>query len=151
MPNLLSRARFQRSYPRGKESVLVNMYTDSLIRIKNALARKKERVKIPYSKFDLEILDALSKAGYLESVARKGRGVRRIIEVKLRYRDDGVPAISGIKFVSRPSRRIFSGYREVKRSHQGYGNFLISTPEGVMTDKEVKRKKVGGQVLFEIW
>lgn len=127
------------------------MYTDALIRIKNSLARGKEKVKIPYSRFDLEILDTLSKAGYLDSVVRKGRGVRRIIEIKLKYKDGGVPSISGIKFVSRPSRRLFSGYREIKRSHQGYGNFLISTPDGVMTDREAKKKKVGGQVLFEIW
>ena len=127
------------------------MYTDTLIRIKNSLARGKERVKIPYSRFDLEILDALSKAGYLESATRKGRGVRRIIEVKLKYDDGGAPSIAGIKFVSRPSRRLFSGYREIKRSHQGYGNFFISTPGGVVTDVEAKKKKVGGQVLFEIW
>lgn len=127
------------------------MYTDTLIRIKNSLARGKERVKIPYSRFDLEILDALSRAGYLESVTRKGRGVRRIIEVKLKYDDGGTPSIAGIKFVSRPSRRLFAGYREIKRSHQGYGNFLISTSGGIMTDVEARKKKVGGQVLFEIW
>ncbi len=126
-------------------------YTDTLIRIKNSLARKKERVKLPYSSFDLEILDKLTKAGYLDAVMRKGRGIKRIIEVKLKYRDDGTPSISGIKFVSRSSRRIYSGYRDIKRSHQGYGNFLISTPEGIMTDTEAKKKKVGGQVLFEIW
>lgn len=127
------------------------MYTDSLIRIKNSLARRKDRVKLPYSRFDLEILDALSKAGYLESVARKGRGVRRIIEVKLKYKNDGLPFISGIKFISRPSRHIYTGYREIKKSHQGYGAYVISTPQGIMTDTEVKKKKVGGQVLFEIW
>lgn len=127
------------------------MYTDTLIRIKNALARGKERIKLPYSKFDLEVLDVLSKAGYLDSVTRKGRGARRIIEVKLKYKDESVPAISGIKFVSRPSRRLYSGYREIKKSRQGYGNFLLSTPEGIMIDKEARRRKVGGQVLFEIW
>ena len=127
------------------------MYTDTLIRIKNSLARGRERVKIPYSKFDLEILDTLSKAGYLDSVARKGRGTRRIVEIKLKYNDVGAPSISGIKFIIRPSRPLFSGYREIKRSRQGYGNFLLSTPEGVMTDREAKKKKVGGQVLFEIW
>lgn len=127
------------------------MYTDTLIKIKNSLARKKERVKLPYSKFDMEVLDSLLKAGYLESVARKGRGVRRIIEVKLKYADDGTPSIKGVKFISRPSRRIFSGYRDIKKSRQGYGSFLLSTPEGVMTDAQAKKKKVGGQVLFEIW
>ena len=127
------------------------MYLDSLIRIKNSLARGKERAKLPYSKFDLEILDTLSRAGYLESVTRKGRGTRRIIEVKLKYKDDGLPSISGMKFISRPSRRIYTGYREIKRSHQGYGNYVLSTPQGVMTNIEARRKKIGGQILFEIW
>ncbi|MBI2506722.1 MAG: 30S ribosomal protein S8, partial [Candidatus Colwellbacteria bacterium] len=59
------------------------MYLDSIIRIKNAGARKKERVKIPYSRFDLEVLESLAKLDYVDSVTRKGRGVKRIIEVKL--------------------------------------------------------------------
>lgn len=127
------------------------MYTDTLIRIKNSLTRGKERVKLPYSKFDLEVLETLAKSGYLESVARKGRGTKRIIEVKLKYKEGGSPSIMGIKFISRPSRRIFSGYRAIRKSHQGYGSYLLSTPQGVMTDAEARRKKVGGQVLFEIW
>ncbi|MBI2013074.1 MAG: 30S ribosomal protein S8 [Candidatus Colwellbacteria bacterium] len=127
------------------------MYTDTLIRIKNSLARGKERVKLPYSRFDLEVLDALSRVGYLDLVTRKGRGTRRIIEVKLKYREDGLPFISGIKFVSRPSRRIYTGYREIKKSRQGYGNYVLSTPQGIMTEGEARKKKVGGQVLFEIW
>jgi len=127
------------------------MYWDSLIRIKNALQRKKDRVKLPYSKFDLAILELLAKEGYLESASRKGRGLKRIIEAKLKYREDGTPTISGIKFISRPSRRLYGGYRRLKRSHQGHGRFIISTPQGVMTDMEARRKKVGGQILFEIW
>ena len=127
------------------------MYLDTLIRIKNSLARGKERVKLPYSRFDLEVLDALSRVGYLDLVTRKGRGTRRIIEVKLKYSEDGLPSISGIKFVSRPSRRIYTGYREIKKSRQGYGNYVLSTPQGIMTEGEARKKKVGGQVLFEIW
>ncbi len=127
------------------------MYWDSLIRIKNGLERGHEKVKIPYSKFDMNILEVLAKEGYVESVARKGRGVRRIIDVRLKYEESGAPSISGLKFVSRPSRRLYSGYRKVKKSHQGYGDFVLSTPRGVLTGKEARRKKVGGQVLFEIW
>lgn len=108
-------------------------------------------MKLPYSRFDLEVLDALSRVGYLDLVTRKGRGTRRIIEVKLKYREDGLPFISGIKFVSRPSRRIYTGYREIKKSRQGYGNYVLSTPQGIMTEGEARKKKVGGQVLFEIW
>jgi small subunit ribosomal protein S8 len=127
------------------------MYWDTVIRIKNALERGYDRVKIPYSRFDLNILESLVKEGYLESATRKGRGVKRIIDVKLKYDSDGKPAITGVKFVSRPSRRLYSGYREIKASRQGYGNFILSTPQGVLTDKEARHKKFGGQVLFEIW
>ncbi|MFH1694448.1 MAG: 30S ribosomal protein S8 [Patescibacteria group bacterium] len=126
------------------------MYHDTLIRVKNGLMRGKQRVKVPYSHLDYSILEALVKDGYLDSIQRKGRGVKRIIDIKLKY-DQDEPAISEIKFVSRPSRRIYTGYKEIKSSHQGYGRFILSTPEGIMDDKEAKKKRVGGQLLFEIW
>jgi len=127
------------------------MYWDSIIRVKNGLDRGFERVKVPYSSLDMSVLDSLAREGYVESVTRKGRGVKRIIDVKLKYEADGKPAISGINFVSKPSRRLYSGYKNIKASRQGYGHYILSTPDGVLTDEEAKRKKVGGQVLFEIW
>jgi len=127
------------------------MYWDSIIRVKNGLERGYERVKVPYSRFDMDIFESLAKEGYIESASRKGRGVKRIIDVKLKYNGEGKPAISGVKFISRPSRRMYSGYKDIKSSRQGFGHYLLSTPEGVLTDSEAKKKKVGGQVLFEIW
>ena len=127
------------------------MYWDSIIRVKNGLDRGFERVKVPYSSLDMSVLDSLAREGYVESVTRKGRGVKRIIDVKLKYEADGRPAISGINFVSKPSRRLYSGYKNIKASRQGYGHYILSTPDGVLTDEEAKKKKVGGQVLFEIW
>jgi len=99
----------------------------------------------------MNILESLVGEGYLESVTRKGRGVRRIIDVKLKYDEEGEPVINGVKFISKPSRRIYLGYRDIKASHQGYGHYIISTPQGVITDKEARKRKIGGQVLFEIW
>lgn len=127
------------------------MYWDSIIRVKNGLERGHERVKVPYSSFDMNIFESLANKGYIESASRKGRGVKRIIDVKLKYDDNGKPAISGVRFVSRPSRRLYSGYKELKSSRQGFGHYILSTPEGVFADDEAKKKKVGGQVLFEIW
>jgi len=127
------------------------MYWDSIIRVKNGLDRGFERVKVPYSSLDMSVLDSLAREGYVESVTRKGRGIKRIIDVKLKYEADGKPAISGINFVSKPSRRLYSGYKNIKASRQGYGHYILSTPDGVLTDEEAKKKKVGGQVLFEIW
>jgi len=127
------------------------MYWDSVIRVKNGLERGHEKVKVPYSSFDMNIFESLAKEGYIESASRKGRGVKRIIDIKLKYDSDGNPAIKGVKFVSRPSRRLYSGYKDIKASRQGFGRYILSTPEGVLTDREARRKKVGGQVLFEIW
>jgi small subunit ribosomal protein S8 len=127
------------------------MYHDTLIRIQNGLMRGKQRVKMPYSQFDYGILELLVNIGYLESIQRKGRGVKRIIDVKLKYDSDKEPAISKVKLVSRPSRQMYTGYSKIKPSHQGYGHFVISTPQGVMTGAEAKKKKIGGQLLFEIW
>ena len=126
------------------------MYHDTLIRIKNSIMRGRQRVKAPYSRLDYEILEKLVEKGYLESIQRKGRGVGRIIDVKLK-RTEGQPAISDVKFISKPSRKIYMGYREIKPPRQGYGHYILSTPEGIMDNEEAKKKKIGGQVLFEIW
>ena len=92
------------------------MYWDSIIRVKNGLERGYEKVKVPYSSFDMNIFESLVKEGYVESATRKGRGVKRIIDIKLKYDNNGDPAISGVKFVSRPSRRLYSGYKDIKAS-----------------------------------
>jgi small subunit ribosomal protein S8 len=127
------------------------MYIDMLTRIKNALMRKMPRVKVPYSATNLAISEALVKHGYLVSAVRKGRGVKRIIDIELKYSENGTPAVTAIKLVSKPSRRIYAGYRDIKRSHHGYGNYILSTPQGIKSDVEARREKIGGEILFEIW
>ena len=127
------------------------MYIDTLIRIKNALERKKERIKVSYSRLDESILESLVKHGLLEEASRKGRGVKRIIEIKLKYDKDNKPVISNIKILSKSSRRMYIGWKDVKKSRQGYGHYFLSTPKGIMAGCEARRNKVGGELLFEIW
>jgi len=117
----------------------------------NALQRNKERVKVPYSKMDLEVLDSLAKYNYLDEVSRKGRGVKRIIDIKLKYDQEHKPVISSIKLISRPSKKIYLGWRDIKKSKQGYGNYFLSTPKGIMSGYEARKNKIGGELLFEIW
>ena len=126
------------------------MYWNTLTKIKNALAKKHDRVKVSSNKLDLAIAEALVKYGYIESAAKKGKGVKKIIDIRLKYKD-GAPAISGIKFFSRPSRRVYMGYADMKKSKSGYGYFFFSTPMGLMTNIEARKNKVGGELLFEIW
>ncbi len=126
------------------------MYIDLLIQLKNAQAVKKESIKVPYSKMDEQILGILEKNDYIDNFEKKGRGVKRLIDIKLKY-ETNRETINGFKLISKPSRRIYIGYREIKPVKGGYGLLIISTPKGVMTAKEAKRAKMGGEALFEIW
>src|SRR3989338_1412473 len=126
------------------------MYTNVLTQLKNAQQAKKERIRVPYSKMDMAVLEVLAKSGYLSEASKKGRLPKRIIEIKLKY-EDGKGVISGIKFVSKPSRKLYVGYKELMPVKQGYGLAVISTSKGIMTAKEARNMKLGGEVLFEIF
>jgi len=124
---------------------------DMLIRIKNAQAVKKDAVSFGYSGVKWEIAQTLKSSGYIESVVRKGKRVKKLIEVKLLYDANGVPRITHTRRISKLSKRVYRGYREIYSVRNGFGAAVYSTPKGLMTDKEARSKKVGGEILFEIW
>ncbi|MEK7636020.1 MAG: 30S ribosomal protein S8 [Patescibacteria group bacterium] len=126
------------------------MYINLLIQLKNAQAVKKENIKFPYSKTDLAVAEVLTANKFIDSFEKKGRGVRRILDIKLKYANNK-GAINGLIFISKPSRKIYLGYKEIKPVKYGYGIMVISTSNGIMTDKEAKKNKVGGEALFKIW
>ncbi len=123
---------------------------DMINRIKNAQAVSKKTVKIPYSSLKHEIAKALKKENWILSLEKKGKIPNKIIEIELKY-DDNEPAISGIKRVSTPGQRIYSQATDIKRVRSGAGMALISTSKGIMSDKEARFKKNGGEILFQIW
>lgn len=123
--------------------------SDMLVALKNAQAVYKETVKIPFSKIKYEICKILEKKGFVEEVKVRGRK-KKIIIVKLKY-DGKVPAISGVRKISKPGQRIYISAKEIKPSKSGYGIFIISTSKGLLTDKEAKKLNVGGELLCEIW
>ena len=127
------------------------MYTDLITRIRNAQQAKKDFVKIMYTNESFAIAEVLARASYIDSVSKKGRMPKRILEIKLRYGEDGAGAIRGASFISKPSLRRYVGYRELLKVKQGYGISVISTPKGVMTGSEARKEKVGGELLFAIW
>ena len=124
---------------------------DFVIRLKNAVAVKKSVVSVPFSNFKLAIAEKLREAGYVQTIEKKGRKVQKILEVVLKYGESGEPAISGVKRVSKPGRRVYRGSNEIVPVHYGHGSLFLSTPKGVMTGKEARKQKLGGEVLFEIW
>lgn len=126
------------------------MYTGLLAQIKNAQAVKKEGLKVIYSKQAEKILEILVGGKYIEKFEKKGRGAKKNLAIYLKY-DGGQGVISGTKFISKPSRRIYLGYKEIRPVKSGYGMLVVSTSKGIMTGKEARKMKLGGEALFEIW
>ena len=127
------------------------MYTDLLTKIKNAQKAKKAVIKVPYSNNDLAVAELLVKHKLLDNVSKKGRLPKRVMEIKLRYEANGIGVIRGLKFLSKPSRRLYACYKELKPVKQGYGLLALSTPKGILDGKSAKKEKVGGELMFQIW
>lgn len=126
------------------------MYINLLTQIKNAQAVKKESIKLPYSKMDEKVLDILKANGYIDDFEKKGKGAKKILEIYLKQKD-GEVRVERIKFISKPSRRIYIGYEKIRPVRHGYGLNVLSTPKGILTGREARKNKVGGEILFEIW
>ncbi len=121
-----------------------------VIMIKNASNAKHDVVSFPYSKIKYEIVLSLEKAGFIKSVAKKAKKNVQMIEVGLLYKDN-VARIHDIERVSKVSRRTYIGLADLKPVKNGLGVRVLSTPKGVMTDKEAKKEHVGGEVILSIW
>lgn len=123
---------------------------DMLTVIRNAQSVSKEAVKVPFSKFKFEIAKTLEKNGFVGKVEKKGRGIKRVIEIDLKYKDK-MPVISNIKRISKPGQRIYSSSKDIKSVRSGYGISVISTPKGLMTNREARKQNIGGEIICEIW
>lgn len=123
-----------------------------LIRIKNAQRARKETVQFGYSKIKWNIARVLEEAGYIGSAMRKGRKNKKLIEAELLY-DEATqnPRISEIRRISKLGRRAYRGYREIFAPKGGFGVAVYSTPRGLLTDRQARKEKIGGEILFEIW
>ncbi len=124
---------------------------DFIIRLKNAGAVKHESVTLPYSKLKAAIAKVLEKAGYIASVNKSGKKTNKTLTVELLYKKDGSTRISEVKRISKPGRRIYRSLKEIFPVRYGKGSTILSTSKGIMTDKEAREKKLGGEALFEIW
>ncbi|MEK7664699.1 MAG: 30S ribosomal protein S8 [Patescibacteria group bacterium] len=124
--------------------------TDMLNIIRNAKALLKEEILVPFSKIKYEIAGILSKEGFVGEIKKNIKEKNKEIKIFLKY-ENGVSAISGLKRVSKPGQRIYSKSSELKRVRGGYGISIVSTPKGLMTNKEARKQKLGGEILLEIW
>jgi len=121
--------------------------TDMLNRIRNAQAVSHETVSIPFSNVKFEIAKILKKQGLVLEVEKKGRVPKKIIEIVLKYPSDMI----GLKRVSKPGQRIYAGAKEIRNTKGRYALLIVSTPKGLMTGREARKNKVGGEIICEIW
>lgn len=124
---------------------------DMLTLIRNAQAANKETVSVPYSKIKMEIAKVLAKEKLIKEADHKGRKIKKTIDIVLNYNNSGRPAITSLKRVSKPSRRIYSPASKIKRIRQGFGFQILSTPKGILTSKEARREKTGGEIICEVY
>lgn len=121
-----------------------------LIGMKNANRALRESIIVPESKHCLAIAEKLSKEGFVGAISKKTRRGRPVFEVVL-LSEDRMPKITEVKRISKPSRRMYMGTHEVRSVKNGKGLLVLSTPKGILTDKEARKEHVGGEVLFSIW
>ena len=124
---------------------------DMLTRIRNANIAFKEHLFLPASKMNEAICSILQAEGYVRSYARAGEGVHQVLKVELKYDKDRTRTITGLRRVSKPGRRVYAKRGKLPRVLGGLGIAILSTSQGLMTDREASRKGIGGEVLAEVW
>lgn len=130
-----------------------NPVGDFITRIKNAASASRAEVSVPYSKTKEEVAKVLVKEGYLSDVRHDAK--ERLLVVALTYKERApagkIPAITGTKNVSKPGVRIYAGAKEIPLVAGGIGITIISTSNGIMSNKEAKKKGLGGEVIAKVW
>ena len=124
--------------------------SDMLTRIRNAQAVKKAELVLPYSNMKFGIAKILEKEGFVEQVSQITEAKFPNIQIRLKY-TNGVPAITSIQRISRPGRRVYTKSEDLKNVLSGLGCSVVSTPNGLMTNKEAHARHLGGEVICEVF
>ncbi len=124
---------------------------DMLTRIRNANSAKHDSVKIPASNMKKAIAQILVDEGYIKSFTVEEDGKQGIIDVQLKYGPNKSQVITGLRRVSKPGLRIYTNVEDMPKVMKGLGIAILSTPKGIMTDKDARKANVGGEVLAFIW
>lgn len=125
---------------------------DMLSKVQNAARAGHEKVDTPASKMKLEIVKILKTEGYIKNFKKvQDDDGHSIIRIFLKYDDMNKSVIHGMKKISTPGRRVYSGYKDLPRVYNGYGTLIISTSSGVTTGKKASEKMVGGELICTVW
>ena len=131
--------------------VTTDPIADMLTRIRNAGSSKHKTVDIPSSKMKKAVAEILLKEGYIASYEEIKDNVQGVIRITLKYTENGTKVIAGLKRISKPGLRVYASNDQLPRVLNGLGIALISTSKGIMTDKEARAAKLGGEVLAYVW
>jgi small subunit ribosomal protein S8 len=127
----------------------MDQIANMLIAIKNGGLVKKTTVTLPASKLKSAILELLKEEGYIKTYVVQ-EGVKPTVEVVLAYKKD-MPKIQGVTRISKQSKRVYTGVKDIKPFKYGHGMAVLSTPKGILSDKQARKEQVGGELLFTIW
>jgi len=138
--------------------MMTDPIADMLTRIRNGAGARKVSVDVPWSRHKEAIARVLVDEGYLAEAAlvqeKSGEGQRQpfpVLRIGLRYDQGRLPVISGIRRVSRPSLRVYVGHGDVPAVRRGLGVSILSTPNGILPDREARRQRVGGEIICQVW
>ncbi|MDB5188576.1 MAG: ribosomal protein small subunit ribosomal protein [Candidatus Nomurabacteria bacterium] len=125
--------------------------SDMLITMKNAAMVSKETVVVPFSNIKNAIAQCLKESGFISNVSKKTeKNNVPVLEIQLSYTPEG-PKIHDVKRMSKPSRRMYTSMKELRPVKNGHGITVLSTPKGILNDKQARKEMVGGEVLFTMW
>lgn len=126
---------------------------DMLTRIRNAARARHDEVEVPWSRTKEGVARLLVAEGYLQGVdkTKNKKGPGDILFIQLKFNKENVPIISGLKRVSRPGLRVYVGYEKIPPIRGGLGVNILSTPKGIMVDREAQKAKVGGELICSVW
>ena len=121
-----------------------------IIQIKNAGNVGHDRVVLPYSKLKASIAEVLKKENFVKGVELETKKGKKMLALEL-FVENRVPKIKGVERISKPSRRIYKKFSEIRAVKNGYGALILSTSRGIMSGREAKKASLGGEALFSIW
>lgn len=130
---------------------ITDSIADMLTRIRNANSAKHETVKVPASNMKKAIAQILVDEGYIKGFTVEDDGKQGMMEISLKYGPNKASVITGLRRVSKPGLRIYTNCEEMPKVMKGLGIAILSTPKGVMTDKDARKANVGGEVLAFVW
>ncbi|MTH55114.1 30S ribosomal protein S8 [Bacillus mangrovi] len=131
--------------------VMTDPIADLLTRIRNANMVRHEKLEVPASKIKKEIAEILKREGFIRDVEYVEDNKQGVIRIFLKYGSNNERVITGLKRISKPGLRVYAKATEVPRVLNGLGIAIISTSQGVITDKEARAKQAGGEVLAYVW